>query len=322
MNVHSNYRSQLCRVAAWCFLVVLAGSPAWAADDERPVVNDAQFGKDKPAPSTHPHLFLVGDSTVKSGGGKDIGWGEMISRYFDPQKIDVVNRAIAGRSTRSYTFEGKWDLVLKEMKAGDFVLIQFGHNDFGNIPYNDPRSKWRSPLPGDGDEGVDFVRPNDDGTPGAKEVVHTYGWYLRKFGAEAKAKGVTVIFCSMVPHQDFTPDGKIKRGERQALVSYMRNAAARTGNLFLDLNEIVAGGYERLGPDKVNGFFADARTHTTAAGAEYTAQQVIAGLKGTWPTNPLDTYLNLAGRAIPAAKIDVEAGTMPTDPATKASSNH
>jgi hypothetical protein len=72
----------------------------------------------------------------------------------------------------------------------------------------------------------------------------------------------------------------------------------------------------------VNGFFADARTHTTAAGAEYTAQQVIAGLKGTWPTNPLDTYLNLAGRAIPAAKIDVEAGTMPTDPATKASSNH
>jgi hypothetical protein len=217
-------------MAALCFFVVLALGSTRAAEDERPVVDDSNFGKEKIAASTRPTLFIVGDSTVKSGSGKDLGWGDAIGQYFDPQKINVVNRAIAGRSTRSYTFEGKWDHVLAEMKAGDFVMIQFGHNDFGNIPYNDPRSKWRSPLPGDGDEGVDFVRPNPDGTPGAKEVVHTYGWYLRKFGTEAKAKDVTVIFCSMVPHKDFTPDGKIKRGERQTLVSYMRNAAAKTGS--------------------------------------------------------------------------------------------
>jgi lysophospholipase L1-like esterase len=277
-------------------------------------VDDSQFGKDKPVPSTRLRLFLVGDSTVKSGGGADTGWGEVIHRYFDPDKIDVINRAIAGRSTRSYTFEGKWDAVHQEMRAGDFVMIQFGHNDFGNIPYNDPRSKWRSPLPGDGDEGVDFVRPNADGSPGQKEVVHTYGWYLRKFGTEAKAKGVTVIFCSMVPHKDFTSDGKIKRGERQTLVSYMRNAAAKTGSLFLDLNEIVAEGYERLGPEKVNGFFADTRTHTNAAGAQYTAEHVIAGLKGTLPTNPLEAYLSSAGRAIAAVKVNAEPATQPTAP--------
>ncbi|HVS73230.1 MAG TPA: rhamnogalacturonan acetylesterase [Phycisphaerae bacterium] len=304
------------RIAIFCMLIPLAGA-SLRADDARPVVDDSQFGKDTPAPSTRPRLFLIGDSTVKSGGGNDTGWGEVINRYFDPQKIDVVNRAIAGRSTRSYTFEGKWDLVLKEMKAGDFVMIQFGHNDFGNIPYNDPRSKWRSPLPGDGDEGVDFVRPKDDGSPGEKEVVHTYGWYLRKYGTEARAKGATVIFCSMVPHKDFTPDGKIKRAERQTLVTYMRNAASRTGNLFLDLNEIVAEGYEQLGPEKVNGFFADARTHTNAAGADYTAQHVIAGLKGSWPTDPLDAYLNAAGRAIPAAKVNTEPATKLADPTTQ-----
>jgi lysophospholipase L1-like esterase len=278
------------------------------------VVDDSQFAKDKLAPSMRPRLFLVGDSTVKSGDGPDTGWGEVVGRYFDPQKIDVVNRAIAGRSTRSYTFEGKWDTVLQEMKAGDFVMIQFGHNDFGNIPYNDPRSKWRSPLPGDGDEGVDFARPNADGSPGPKEVVHTYGWYLRKYGTEAKAKGVTVIFCAMVPHKDFLPDGKVKRDERRTLVSYMRNAAAKTGTLFLDLNEIVAQGYERLGPEKVNGFFADARTHTNEAGAEYTAEHVIAGLKSSWPTDPLAAYLNAAGRAVPAAKVEAPSTTKANAP--------
>jgi lysophospholipase L1-like esterase len=295
-------------------LLTLAITPVRAAEDDRPVVDDSNFGKENAAAGTRPTLFLVGDSTVKSGGGKDTGWGEVIGKYFDPQKINVVNRAIAGRSTRSYTFEGKWDHVLGEMKTGDFVMIQFGHNDFGYIPYNDPRSKWRSPLPGNGDEGVDFVRPNADGTPGEKEVVHTYGWYLRKYGAEAKAKGVTVIFCSMVPHKDFTADGKIKRGERQTLVSYMRDAAAKTGNLFLDLNEIVAEGYEQLGPEKVNGFFADARTHTNEIGAQYTAQHVIAGLKGSWQTNPMEAYLSPEGRAVLPAKVNTDATTKPVTP--------
>jgi lysophospholipase L1-like esterase len=313
-NMNTIDRNQLFRLVVCCGLIAIAGRPAWAADDDRPVVDDSNFAKNAPATSPRPRLFLVGDSTVKSGGGNDTGWGEVLPRFFDPQKIDVVNRAIAGRSTRSYTFEGKWDMVLKEMRAGDFVMIQFGHNDFGNIPYNDPRSKWRSPLPGDGDEGVDFVRPNDDGSPGQKEVVHTYGWYLRKYGTEAKAKGVTVIFCSMVPHKDFTPDGKVKRGERQTLVSYMRNAAAKTGNLFLDLNEIVAEGYERLGPEKVNGFFADARTHTNAVGAQYTAEHVIAGLRALSPTDPLESYLGPAGRAIPPAKVDDEPTTKPSVP--------
>lgn len=311
MSILANARARTQRVAVACCLAVLAVGSARAADDERPVVDDAKFVADKTAPSTRPTLFLVGDSTVKSGGDKAKGWGEVIAPFFDPAKIDVVNRAIGGRSTRSYTFEGKWDRVLGEMEPGDFALIQFGHNDFGNIPYNDPRSKWRSPLPGEGDEAVDFVRPSADGSPGATEVVRTYGAYLRKYGAEAKAKGVTVIFCSMVPHKDFNADGTVRRGERKTLVSYMRNAAAATGNRFLDLNEIVAEGYEKLGPAKVNEFFADARTHTNVAGAEYTARQVIAGLKGSWSTNPLDAYLSAAGREVAPAEVDAEPASQP-----------
>jgi hypothetical protein len=94
----------------------------------------------------------------------------------------------------------------------------------------------------------------------------------------------------------------------------MRNAAAKTGNLFLDLNEIVAQGYERLGPEKVNGYFADARTHTNDIGAAFTAEQVIAGVKGTLPGNPLDVYLSPDGRAVPAAKLNPEPTTRRTGP--------
>jgi len=80
-----------------------------------------------------PTLFLIGDSTVRNGAGdganKQWGWGEPIVAYFDPAKIAVLNRARGGRSSRTFLTEGLWEQVLSAMKPGDFVLIQFGHND-------------------------------------------------------------------------------------------------------------------------------------------------------------------------------------------------
>jgi lysophospholipase L1-like esterase len=295
--------------------LVLNGPMVRAAEDDRPVLDDAKFGADKPATSGQsiPSLFIVGDSTVKNGSNGGRGWGEVIGKYFDAKKINVINRAIGGRSARSYTFEGKWDRVLSEMKPGDFVLIQFGHNDWAAVPYNDPKSKWRSPLKGDGDETAEFDRPGADGKPSEKEIVRTYGGYLRKFGNEAKAKGATVIFCSMVPHKDFDAGGKVKRGERTSLVAWMRHAAEKTGSLVLDLNEIVAEGYEELGPQKVEAFFADARTHTTQIGAEYTAEKLIGGLKGTLAKNPLEPFLSDAGKAVKPVTIHEEPATQPAN---------
>ena len=80
-------------------------------------------------PTTKPSLFLVGDSTVKNGTKGQMGWGEQIGKYFDPAKITVKNHAIGGRSSRSFQAEGRWDKVLAELQPGDFLLIQFGHND-------------------------------------------------------------------------------------------------------------------------------------------------------------------------------------------------
>src|SRR2546430_9614199 len=89
------------------------------------------------APSTRPTLWLVGDSTVRNGSGAggngQWGWGDRIAKYFDSTKINVINRARGGRSSRSYIAEGLWDAVLHDAKNGDFVIIQMGHNDGGPL---------------------------------------------------------------------------------------------------------------------------------------------------------------------------------------------
>src|SRR4030088_486448 len=88
---------------------------------------------------TLPTLFIVGDSTARNQA--DLGWGDHFAHYFDTTKINIANRARAGRSSRSYYNEGLWANVLAEMKPGDFVLLQMGHNDGGGDPATDPNAR-------------------------------------------------------------------------------------------------------------------------------------------------------------------------------------
>ena len=97
-----------------------------------------------------PMVFITGDSTVKNAD-KDKngmwGWGSQAGLIFDPDKITWENVAMAGRSTRSYLREGRWDKVYNALQPGDFVLIQFGHNDI--CPITD--KKERGVIPGTAD---------------------------------------------------------------------------------------------------------------------------------------------------------------------------
>ena len=78
-----------------------------------------------------PNLFVIGDSTASNG--EDLGWGSHLAGYFDESKINVYNRARGGCSSRTFQNEGLWDKVLGDLQPGNFVLIQFGHNDGGMI---------------------------------------------------------------------------------------------------------------------------------------------------------------------------------------------
>jgi lysophospholipase L1-like esterase len=257
-----------------------AGQAVPAAEDDRPVVDAGKVAGEKPRDPALPSLFLVGDSTVKSGGTNGaIGWGERLAPHFETDKINVVNHAIGGRSSRTFFTEGRWDKVLAQLKAGDIVAIQFGHNDGARI--GDPAGKNRGSAPGTGPETVEDTRPD-----GAKEQVHTFGWYMARYVADAKARGATVILLSPVPHRDVWEQGR----DFASYAKWDEEVARKGGALFADLTMVISDAYRKAGSDVVNGYFADARTHTNEAGARFNAARVVDAFRSL-PGKPLAQYL-------------------------------
>ena len=230
----------------------------------------AEAADSSPVVARTPTLFIIGDSTVKNGTRGQKGWGEVIGAYFDTNKIKVENHAIGGRSSRTFLTEGRWDKILAEIKAGDFVLMQFGHNDGG--PLNDT-SRARGSIKGTNDTTQEI----DNLLTKKQEVVHTFGWYMRKYVTDTKAKDAMPIVCSLVPRKIWK-DGKISRSYDYG--KWAREIAKAENVAFVDLNEIIARRYDELGTNKVNELFGDEHTHTNPAGAEINAESVIAGLKG------------------------------------------
>lgn len=241
-------------IAFWLTLLSLAPLPASAAPP--------------PAVGLLPTLYIIGDSTVKNGTKGLQGWGDPITAYFDNKKIHVENRARGGRSSRTYLTEGLWDTVRVRLKPGDFVLMQFGHNDGGSLT-----SSYRASLKGNGDETQQIV----DSKTGKTETVHTYGWYLRTYINGAKARGATAIVLSPVPRNIWN-DGKVARNGND--YGKWASQAAQAENVpFIDLNALIADRYDALGQDTVKSFFPGDHTHTNTAGAELNAASVTEGIK-------------------------------------------
>jgi len=239
-----------------------------------------------------PTLYLVGDSTVRNGKGDGAGgqwgWGEPLVDYFDTARINVVNRAIGGRSSRTYITEGRWDELLAMLKPGDFVLFQFGHNDSGPL---DDTSRARGTLPGVGEESKEIDNPITK----KHEVVHTYGWYMKKYVSDTLAKGATPIICSLIPRKIWK-EGKIERGA-DSYGGWARQVAEAKSVAFIDLNEIIARRYDALGAAQVEPLFADPHTHTSRAGAEWNAESVVAGIKALKGSS-LVRYLSPKGESV------------------------
>ncbi len=269
----------------WCVCFVLVASvfscvrsPAQTQPAQVPSPTDpaahAALHLPVPANPKLPTLFLVGDSTVRNGHGDGAqgqwGWGEPLTTFFDASKINVVNRAIGGRSSRTYLTEGQWADTLKQMKPGDVVLFQFGHND-GGIP--DEPTRARASLPGVGDETKEIENP----ILKQHETVHTYGWYMTKYVEDTKAKGATPIVCSLIPRK-LWKDGKIIRNTEN-YAGWAHQVAEKEQVGFIDLNGLIADRYDSMGEAAVEPLFADPHTHTSLAGAEINATEVVAGLK-------------------------------------------
>ena len=228
-----------------------------------------------------PMVFLCGDSTGKNEDSNPDGmwgWGSQGYTIFDPAKCVFQNQAKAGRSTRTFIDEGRWEEVYNSLQRGDVVLIQFGHNDIGAIK-----------------EGKDSSAVYRMESSGIYKVIYSYGWYLKKMIRDAQEKGAYPVLLSLTPRNEWHEGNGHSRGfvypvnEKQGKLyierrnetygSWCRAVARETGCEFVDVHNITADALDKLGQKKAAAYFKNDHTHTSLKGAQLNAQSVAKGLR-------------------------------------------
>lgn len=232
---------------------------------------------------SNPVIFTIGDSTMKNGRGKgdngQWGWGSFFEVFLDTTRVSVENHALGGRSSRTFFTEGLWNKVLPGIKKGDFLFIQFGHNDGG--PLNTGRA--RASLKGIGEESETVIMERTGGL----EEVFTFGHYLRIYIRQAKAAGAIPIVLSHTPGNTWE-NGKVVRNDKTYGL-WSKEIAEQENVFFIDMNDIVAGKCETIGQEKTNELFID-RVHTSYEGAILNCEALIEGIKSI-PNLEINQYL-------------------------------
>ena len=208
-------------------------------------------------------VFTIGDSTMSVYELPDlcVGWAQVLSGFFTDD-VTVIDAARSGRSTKSFIDEGLWDSVVTKIKPGDYVVIQFGHND----------------------EKSDTARHTDPWT--------TYTDNLKKFVTETRARGGIPVLCTSIARRFFEPDGTLKdsHGDYPAAV---RKLAADMNVPFVDMELKTKALIESYGADSSKTLFNYVEpgispkypngnkdnTHLNSVGAYKVAALFIEGIK-------------------------------------------
>jgi len=212
-------------------------------------------------------VHTIGDSTMseyKPAATPKRGWGMYLQAFFNTDSVEVNNRGKSGASTRTfYETENLWPSVKTQMRAGDYLIIQFAHNDEkckGEDVY-EANAKLRA----EGKDTLTDMRGTEPNT--------SYKAFLRTYIREAREMGVTPILMSPICRAYFK-DGKINDEGRHVLaenknyVRSMREVAEETGVPFLDMTARSQELYEQLGKDfcMAHYFNCGDKTHTSAEG--------------------------------------------------------
>ncbi|GME26178.1 Basic leucine zipper protein [Neofusicoccum parvum] len=210
----------------------------------------------------------------KNGTEDRQGWGHYLQYSLS---IPVVNRAFAGRSARSFTDQSRFAAIEALLQPGDFVVVEFGHNDgggalLGTANYTD---NGRPACPGEGDETCASV------LNGTAVTVHTYNWYLLRAARSFLAKGASVVVSSMTPTNPwetgaFVYDPPIFVGYAEDVAETLE--AEEEESAFVNHGRYEADEFERLGKDVVDSFFLMDHTHTQPEGADVAAKAFVKGL--------------------------------------------
>jgi lysophospholipase L1-like esterase len=193
-----------------------------------------------------PTVYIAGDSTVTDrDGGGDVSWGQLLPRFFKPG-VAVSNHAQSGETLKSFANALRLDKVLSQMKKGDYLFMQFGHND--------SKDSWPQT----------YVEPET-----------TYKAYLKVYIAEARLRGATPVLV--------TPMDRGVRGTGAPTHGHggypqaMREVAEEEHVPLIDLYNMSIVFYENAGPDAAK-ILADG-THSTAYGGYEFAKCIVLGIK-------------------------------------------
>jgi lysophospholipase L1-like esterase len=245
------------------------GSATWDDKLTLEITGDAVPGALSITPVELPTLYLAGDSTVTDQGvAPNASWGQMLPAWFAPD-IAIANHAESGETLKSFVTELRLDKLLSKLNTGDWVMIQFGHND--------QKVQWPQTY---------------------AEAATTYRSWLRTYIAEVRRRGATPILVTSPERRNFDAAGHIvpSLGEYPDAV---RAVAREERVALIDLNSASVHFYETLGPEAAPRAFADEgrdKTHHSDFGAHALAGFVIDGLRGADHslTAGLESHLTIA----------------------------
>ncbi|KAF1985162.1 carbohydrate esterase family 12 protein [Aulographum hederae CBS 113979] len=240
--------------------------------------------------AAEPKILLCSDSTAANYNSSRVlqGWGYYAPAYFT---IPLINLAANGRSTRRFINEGRWSSLLNQTLAGDFVIIEMGHNDEAD-PTLGGKYADRGTIAGLGNETVVVTM-----TTGEKDTVHTYGWYLRSMIADVRAKEAVPVLSGQVPRMYF------EEGVLQAewpFAEYTRQQAEASRVEYLDHTLYSVDAFQAMGEEAAMKLYPEDKTHTGAEGAKVNAETFVEAVQ-CQGNSQLLAYLNSKGRGVKAS---------------------
>lgn len=258
-----------------------AGSYAWDEKLTLEFLGDPRVASIDIEPVDVPTIFLAGDSTVTDQRAEPAAsWGQMLPVLFEPD-VAVANHAESGETLKSFATELRFDKMLSLMEPGDWLLIQFGHND--------QKAQWPQT----------YVDP-----------ALTYPAWLRTYVAEARRRGAHPVLVTSPERRNYEADGKVRR----TLAEYgeaARKVAREDGIPLIDLQERTVALYEALGEAEAAKLFNDGgrdRTHHNNPGAWFLARAVAAEIAAQVPE--LAKHLKPKARSFDAAHPDLSEGAI------------
>ena len=259
---------------------------------ERPAVCSIEI---EPTADDVLRVFLIGDSTVTDGGGS---WGAMLPRWLK-MPVVVSNHAESGQTMKMFRLSRRWEKMIRQVRPGDYVLMQFGHND--------SKSSGHDAMWPDEDEAGEWAVTHSD-------ALTDYVWMLATNAVEIRRRGGIPVIVSPMTRID-RQTGRENNRSHGDYPEGCRRAAELAGCALIDLNAMSVELMNALSPEAVRACYTDA-THSTPYGGYLFSRCIVEGIRAAVPD--LARYLaDDAGAFDPGRPEPSPADfALPADPVT------